>query len=398
MYHKIGNVEKIVKVFRELGFNDEQILKLVANKKSYVSRFSTIKESFSYYHAEMLRKNYSEEEIYALATAYPNAMFYRFYRGIMKKEYVTFIENYRANKDQIETSTLDLDGVTKILKSVGISQKKLDDVYTFNSPILWMNVEDLKTNIAYHKSCGITSEQLKLNVNSYPRTLELGESDFPEVLVQMEKYKLNKKDLGRLISTCAKLKIKHNPERLLANLKWAEDKGIDLPKLGKNILKSNIFVVNKSETLENDFNDLVKLGISEDDVRKIVSSTPSTLTMDKNIIAYTMNLLILFGMSEEEMLKVITEYSALFTLSIDNIISKLRVLRDYNLIWFIVKRPKNLIQSAELIEARAEYLRTYYYYSEEEFARYVFAPEENFIRMFNVNNDDVKNKKILQKK
>lgn len=398
MYHKIGNVEKIIDVFRTLGFNDEQILKLVAKKKSYISRFNKINESFAFYYAEMKKRNYTEEEIYALATNYPNAMFYRFYRGIMKKEYVDFIEEYRASKDEKTKSNLDLEGVTKVLKSIGISQKKLDDVYTFSCSVLWMDIKDLKDNITFHKSCGITHEQLRINVNKYPRTLELGEKDCQDLLKEMKKFNLGKNDLGRLISTCAKLKIKLNPERFTENLKWAEDMNLDLIKLGKNILKSNIFVINKRSTLEKYFYDIVKLGLSEDEVRKIVSSTPSTLTMDKGGIAYTMNLLILFGLSEEEMIKVITEYSGIFTLSFDNIIAKLRVLRDYNLMWYIVKKPKNLIQSAELIEARAAHLKAKYDFDDEEFARYVFQAEENFVRMFKFDNDHVKNIKILQKK
>lgn len=398
MYRKIGNVEKIIDVFRDLGFNDEQILKLVANKKRYISRIDSIKDSFSNYHEEMVKRNYTEDEIYALATNYPSAMFYRFYRGILKKDYADFIDNYREEKNQISETKIDLQGVTKVLKSVGLSQKKLDDIYTFNSPLLWMSIEDLEANIAFHKSCGISLEQLKINVNNYPSTLELCENDFIEVLEQMKKFDLGKGDLGRLISTCARLRAKIHPQKLLDNLKWAEDKKLNLKKLGKNILKSNLFIVYSSDALEKNFEEIIKLGINEENLKQMISSTPSILTMDKNIFAYIMNLLLLFDMSEEDMLNVITEYSAIFTLSIDNILSKLRVARDYNLIWYIIKNPKNLIQSAELTEARAEYLSTYYYYNEEEFARYVFSAEENFIRMFNVDNDYVKNEKILQKK
>ena len=76
MFRKIENVEKIVNVFRCLGFNDEQILKLVSNKKSYINRFANLEESFSFFRTEMLKRNYTEEEIYALATNYPCAMFY----------------------------------------------------------------------------------------------------------------------------------------------------------------------------------------------------------------------------------------------------------------------------------------------------------------------------------
>lgn len=403
MYHKIENVEKIVNTFRNLGFNDEQILKLASNKKSYISRFKEIKTSFAYYYSEMKKRNYTDEEIYALATNYPNAMFYRFYRGIIKKEYVDFIEQLRFSKVPVIESKLDLQGVTKVLKSVGISSKKLDDIYTFSCSILWMDINDLKDNIAFHKSCYISDEQLKINVNYYPRTLELGEKELSKLLDEMRKLSLTKKDLGRLISTCARLKIKLNPERFIDNLKWAEEKNLDLLRLGKNILKSNIFVINKRSALEKDFLELVKLGLSEEEVREIVSSTPSTLTMDKNSIAYIMNLLIIFGLSEEEMKKVIIEYSAIFTLSIDNIIAKLRVLRDYNLMWYIIKKPKNLIQSAELTEARVIFLKSNYYKDEniqcdDEFARYVFAAEVNFRSKFEVDNEDVKNTKILQKK
>lgn len=398
MYHKIGNVEKIVNVFRDLGFNDEQILKLVANKKRYISRLDSIKDSFYNYHEEMVKRNYSEDEIYALATAYPSAIFCRFYHGILKKDYADFINNYREEKNQISETKIDLQGVTKVLKSVGLSQKKLDDIYTFNSPLLWMSIEDLEANITFHKSCGISLEQLKLNVNNYPSTLELCENDFIEVLVQMKKFDLGKSDLGRLISTSAKLRAKIYPQKLLDNLKWAENKKLNLKKLGKNILKSNLFIVYSSDALENNYKEIIKLGINEENLKQMISSTPSILTMDKSIFVYIMNLLLLFDMSEEDMLNVITEYSAIFTLSIDNIISKLRVARDYNLIWYIIKNPKNLIQSAKLTEARAEYLSTYYYYNEEEFARYVFSAEENFVRMFNVDNEHVKNEKILQKK
>lgn len=398
MYRKIGNVENIIDVFSRLGFNDEQILKFVANKKNYIKRFDKIEESFYFYRDEMKKRNYTEEEIYALATNYPNVIFCRFYRGIMKKECVDFIENFRASKDEKNNSTLDLQSVTKVLKSVGISQKKLDDVYTFNCSILWMNTGDLKNNIAFHKSCGISTEQLKINVNNYPKTLKLGAKDCQDLLKEMKKFNLDRKDLGRLINTCAALKIELNTERFIENLKWAQDMKLNLVKLGKNILKSNIFVINKSSTLEKDFYDLVKLGLSEDDVRKIVSSTPSTLTMDKSFVAYAMNLLILFGMSEEEMIKVVTEYPGVFTMSIDNLVNKLRILRKYNLIWYIVNKPKNLIQSAELTEARAEYLIKYHSLKEIDFVRYLFTSEENFKRIFTIDNNGIKSQRILQKK
>lgn len=177
MYHKIANVEKIIKVFTKLGFSDAQILKLVSNKKPYIKRFAEIEDAFQYYKKEMLNREYTEEEIYALATNYPAAIFYRFYHGCMKKEYISYIENYRQNKND-DSTNLDLPGVTKVLKSVGISQKKLDDIYTFNSPILWMSIRDLKDNIKYQMSCNITREQLKINVNNYPRILELGKKNY----------------------------------------------------------------------------------------------------------------------------------------------------------------------------------------------------------------------------
>lgn len=396
MYHKIANVTKIVDKFVRLGFNDEQILDLVSNKKQYIKRIDELESSFAFYKEEMLKRNYSEEEIYALATKYPASMFHRFYKGIMKKEYVEYINQYRLETHD-NTSTLDLDGVTKVLKAIGMSDKQLDQVYTFKCPILRMSVKALNDNIKYQKSCGITDIQLKNNINSYARILEYGENELEPMLKSMQLCGLDKYALGKLLCTCSKFKLKLNPERFISNLKWAVDKELDLNILGRNILKSNVLVINKPEALDNNFNSIVKLGLSEDNVRKIISATPSTLTMDKNMMAYTMNLLIVFGMTEEEMIKVVTEYSTIFTCSIDNLVAKLRVLRDYNLIWYIVKKPKNLIQSAELIEARAAYLKNYYYYNEEEFARYVFSAEENFVRMFEIDNYHVKCEKILQK-
>lgn len=397
MYHKIGNVEKMVCIFQELGFNDEQILKLVSNKKKYINRLDNIKEAFEYYQTEMKKRNYTEEEIHALATTYPNAIFYRFYRGIMKKEYRVFIDQYRLSKDNSKDTNLNIQGITKVLKSIGISQNQLDHIYTFNCSVLWMNKSDLLDNIAYHRSCDISDEQLKVNVNNYPRNLELGEKELSSLLTYMEKFSLTKKDLGKLLTTCSKLKIKIDPERFIDNLKWAQEKGLDLEKLGKNILKSNLFVINKKETLEKDFLSILKLDLSENETKKIVSSAPSVLTMDKARMAYIMNLFILFGMSEEEMKRVITEYPAIFTVSIDNILKKLRVLRDYDLLWYIILKPKNLIQGAELIETRAEYLKTFYHYEKKEFARLVFLGKKDFKSKFDVSNNILKNKKILQK-
>ena len=91
-----------------------------------------------------------------------------------------------------------------------------------------------------------------------------------------------------------------------------------------------------------------------------------------------------YGCSVEETKKIIIESKIYLTLGKENLDGKFKIYEKYNLLEYIVRKPKNIIQSADLTSDRAEYLLRYYSSLKEEiYFNMVFTSKAVFEKRFN---------------
>ena len=162
------------------------------------------------------------------------------------------------------------------------------------------------------------------------------------------------------------------------------EKIYDLQKLGyekeviiKILLNQPQVLCYGIENIKNKINDLMSLGFTKEQILKMTSFFPKIYSLSISKIKDTINTLEQLGFTKEETIKMIYELPTLLGYEINNIIEKVSYIISIGLKDSILKNPKNLMQSAELTEARDKYLT-------EELN--LDINDKNYILLFRCNN------------
>lgn len=388
MYIANEKLHPLVKTLYDFGFSNAQIRKMIIRLKKISDRLDRVEESYIYYHAQMVKKGYSEYQIKELACRYPRAMFHKFCKGKLKSEFEEYANSLPRDGVSVEENNeFDFDGIRKILLDLGLEEKRVDYIFSINSEIIFMSKDMLKSNIKFYHNCGLTDADIVKIESKHAMFLERGEDYYKDVLGKLLSIGLTLSDFGKLQKCTVRERRLVDANELDRIINWSIKKDLDLYKFFKGITKTFTIAHIPEEALDKGFQNLLDLGFNEDEAAIIISNAPSTLTMSYANLSNKFQVPIKYGCNLEETKKIVVESKRYFTLSEDNLDSKFKIYRKWGLMQFIVKKPRNIIQSADLTDARAEYLLKYYpSLSEESYYWMVFTSEDIFKKRFKGNN------------
>lgn len=396
MYIEKEKVEEIATDLLTLNFTKSQTKRLLCNNKRTIGDLSNLKENYASYHDKMVSLGYSEYELHELACKFPKVMNLRFSAGKLRDDFDEYIKSLPQEQAEDEEEIyFEFNRIRKILKDLGVSKKRIDFIFSKNIDMLFKNPKIVEDNIKFYHSCGLTNVDLVRLINHHATILEYGESTYAEALKRMVPLGLTRYDFGKIIMNVAKARRILSNKELIDFIDFVESKPFDYDKLRKGIIKHSSLVTVPREILEDGYTNIERLGFSEEEAGEILSTEISIIIMSYDNLSYKAEIPICFGCTKKDARKIIRDYPGYLTQSQENLKTKFEVYYRRELLKYIIKKPKNIIQNAELTDGRAAYLKKYFpWIVEPAFSRMVFTSEETFKKRFNGNNDYVK--KVLK--
>lgn len=392
------SIEELTTFLLSSGFNESEIRKLTFSYNRYKDNYNSIdelKQSYTNYYDNMIRLGYSEYELHELASIHPKAMFQKFKNGELEEYYIKYLAQTKKPKSELSIEEK-IEVNRRILLALGIPASKVSGILKTNIPLIEMHPEDLKSNISFYLSCGITDEELKSIINSNSTVLLFGKNEYDILFKDFDFF--SKDDLGKMVLFYSKNNTIVQPDCLYKTLKFAEIKKLDIIKL-KKWLRKNIIKNVDEDDLESSYEGLIKLGFTEEQAILAASESLSILYKPTLRIEYIIEVARRYAVSKEDIIRIITGFPAFADLKEESIREKIAVMTRYNLTSYVVLYPKSLIQGAELIDARAYYLRMFHpKVTGTEFASDIFVQESAFEKKYNRPNDYLKDLRKLLKR
>ena len=220
---------------------------------------------------------------------------------------------------------------------------------------------------------------------------------FIELGYKEEEYEIivNTYSLSNLKVETLLNKVKEN-YNFLIELGYSREDVIKMTKISPAIYSLSI------ETIKQKIEDLKKLGYSREDVIKITKTLPAIYGYSIKNIKQKIEDLKELGYSREDVIKMTKTLPTLYNLSIENIKQKIEFYDSINLHSLAVEDTKRLMQSTALSYAR------YMFYKEKGITidksnyKKLFIGQKQFERQYGINNKDLiaryDYKKVLEDK
>lgn len=394
MYIKIIDNEElsfVVKTLGNLKFTDEQIKKFVVNIGIILNKLDTLEESYKSYHEEMVKRGYSEYQIHELASAYPSVIYFKFCRGHLKPLHKEFLNSVPREQEVKEDADQEILEKLKIVINLGVSEKRIRTLFLYDSLINSISKDELLSNIAFYRSCGLSDKDISYMENRCLRFLEYGAEYYKETLEKLPLFGIDRETFGRMCLKAAKLYFTIDKDSIGEMMDWALSKPLDYMRFGESFAKTVKITCYTKDYFDDKFDNLIKLGFSEDEAGYIISMAGSVLTMGYDNLKEKYDVPSKFGISDEDTRKIIIGCPIFFTLSADNLTEKFRTYKKRNLIDYVLLKPKSIQQGAELTDARALYILVYYpNFSYDTYGRSVFTSEKHFEKLFKQSDKNLK--------
>lgn len=359
MYINNDTLNKMIPVFKKNHFSNYQIRRILRKFRRFQNDIETLDESYAFYAEKMKEFGYTTQDTIELAIAYPRVMFCQFYRKkALKTDYVEYLKNMKKVIDQ-EDIHFEYDAIIEILVDLGLTEKRIDYLFRESSDVITLSPAELNRRIAFYVDNGLSKEDVAIIASHNIRILELNEVDYKGILTAMSKIDMNASDLMDIFR---RLKTSFSPNLVYmeAMFNWFAKLPINKKKFKKNIKKTAYLNNYCMESLEKHFQTFLNYGFTEEEACLVIDDTLSVLTFDEEKVYNRINILDEYNLSLEEKIHVVTSFPCYLTLSDENIKKKLEIASELGALDFIVEKPKNLIQSADLTLARAFFLKKNY--------------------------------------
>lgn len=399
MYAIKEKSEDIVKTLFALDFTNSQVRRLLSNYKKTIGSLEDLEVNYIYYRDKMISLGYSEYQIHELASRYPKVIKFRFSSGKLFERYAEYVKTIPEMKEieEDENNFFEFNKIIQILSDLGVSEQRINFIFSKNIDMIFMDPERIKDNIKFYHSVGLTDSDLVNLLNHHAKILEYGEEDYRETIASLPLFSLSKNDLGRIIINISRVRRMFINDDFKRFTEWALTKPLDYESVGKRIVKTSSIILTPTKCLDDGFQNIMNLGFSEEDAGYILSHALSTITMSYENLLFKLKVPTFVGVSEEDAKSIVLKFPEYLTQGGETLKEKFEIYSKRGLLKFIINRPKNIIQNAELTDARADYLRRFYpWIVEPAYSRMVFTSEGVFQKRFNGNNTYVK--KLLENK
>ena len=220
---------------------------------------------------------------------------------------------------------------------------------------------------------------------------------FIELGYKEEEYEIivNTYSLSNLKVETLLNKVKEN-YNFLIELGYSREDVIKMTKISPAIYSLSI------ETIKQKIEDLKKLGYSREDVIKITKTLPAIYGYSIKNIKQKIEDLKELGYSREDVIKMTKTLPTLYNLSIENIKQKIEFYDSINLHSLAVEDTKRLMQSTALSYARYMFYKERGITIDESNYGKLFIGQKQFERQYGINNKDLiaryDYKKVLEDK
>lgn len=386
-----NSIEELTEFFESVGFNQSEIRRLIFSYNRFKDNFNSIselRETYAFYHANMEHLGYNESEIHLLASTHPKSIFQKFSNGQIEEYYKKYLERVTEEESHLSIAKK-IEYNREILMNLGIDKEKISGILKSNLPLTELSPKVLESNIGFYILCGISKIELQNIVNNNSTVLLYGEKEYAILFDEFPLF--SSEDLGNMILFYSKNNTIVQPDCLYKTLKFSKNKRLDMNKLKKWLCKNMIKNLDEEE-LMHAYNGLIDIGFSEYQANKAASDNLSILYKQKEKIEYIIDVAKHYGVSKENIITIISGFATLPDLKDEKIKEKIAVMTRYGeLTDYVVNHPKSLIQGADLIDARAKYLRLFYpSVKGSEFASNVFSQEKAFEKKYKRENEYIK--------
>lgn len=397
MYIEKDKIDSLAQSLLSFGFTKNQTRRFLSNTKKNIGVFDNIEKSYTFYHEKMLALGYTEYELHELACRSPKVLNYKFCLGKLKTTYDEYIKSLSGEKREDDENTyFEFNKVREILENLGLPSKRIDFIFSKNAKTVFMDPKEIETNIEFFYSCGLSDAKLAYLLKRHVNILEYSEDMYKESFSKMKKLGFTKKDFGKLFFNVGRSRRLLLNENFSIFLDFISSHPFDYSKLRKNIIKHASITTLPKTVLEGGFKNLLDLGFSDEESGYILSIAPSIITMSYDNLLYKMKVPLYVNCSEEDVHSMVVKFPGYLTQSSNNLHDKFEVYARYGLLNYILMKPKNIIQSAELVYLRAEYLNTYYKgLKAKSYTRMIFSSDVEFYNFTKCTKDDIK--KVLKK-
>ena len=157
--------------------------------------------------------------------------------------------------------------------------------------------------------------------------------------------------------------LSEQPLLFLAAPSRIKDKIKEIMKLGYTeqdalkIMKSFSVIFSYSyENMKSKIDALIKLGFTKEEALEIVKITPVIFSYSVESMHDKVNAIKSLGITHEAVVQIIKGFPALLGASLNNITAKFSYYTEIGIMDYILKHPKELMQSTELTKARYNFL------------------------------------------
>lgn len=285
-----------------------------------------------------------------------------------------------------------MERIIKFLEDFGFSKKIINKILTHHAFInysyesLYNRIDE---NISWLLQNGYSEEEIIKMINkSYRHLLTLS-------LEHMEKQKQLFLEIGYTNAEYLKI-LKMFPsilsigtDNILEKINYFLDLGLTKEEfIKKSIISPTVFAYSmpRIKAKEQLF---LSLGYTKKEYRQIIKTIFALIGYDEESLITKYNLLLSFGYSREEVIKMTTEFPALYSQSNESIYKKIELLKNLGLDKAVLRNPKNLMMSVNLIYARVEFLQESGILINEEYYSIIFSKNKIFRQRFGFTKEEL---------
>lgn len=355
-----SDVELLKKVFKDNGFNDDQIFRIMKKYYHFKRDIYVIKDTLPLYLQHIISLGYSLNDAIELAIYRPRLLYRKFSTVKELKpnyvEYLDSLKNKEVSKKDEKKDYMNVIRNLSFLRKYGFSEQKIAIWMNKRPVFVYQEFESLINTISYFiTNLNFTKDDIINYFSKTPILFTLKESFLKENLQTFYKIGFDEIEVGNLIKKNA---LKINP--ILSNLddvyNILKDYNISNASI-KRLAKKNTIALLRDKKFFHDILDfLLSYGFNKREIDCIVRGCPSIFTIGFNTLKDKLDNLENY-FSKEEIISITTGYPAVLSMSINNLNSKLDYLKKINLLYLIITNPKNLMQSKELTTLRYDYFK-----------------------------------------
>jgi len=277
-----------------------------------------------------------------------------------------------------------------------IFDKKLNKLLVVNSRLLARSIEEINSRIDYFIDKGLTMEEIIKVCLKSSKVLNISTLNLDTTINKLKEKINDDKKILEMISKVPRILL-YSVDTIDDKFNWFLKKGYSDEQTVKIICKTNTILTKEFFTkdgIESDMDVKFKylyecFGYSKEQIIYITYLFPEYFTLSMDTIKNRINNLYKLGFDDNVVRFLFYNFPQIISLKESCINEKYNYYFQLNLLEIFVKKPKCLIQSLELTDARYRYLISKGILVNEDNYSKLFISSNNFKKVYGIDNDEL---------